>query len=168
MKSSYEIRARKFAQMIYPFITGCVTVDDYENAVENFNVMFHRNVRMAHGQTRIVLITSDYVLKIDYGKYGKRWGTCEDERKAYCKAVRDGYAHLFAKTVPYMVNERVFYIMPRINRIGAEYNGWDDAYDYVNGADYDYLYDNFRDLHYENFGWKNRRPVIVDYACLER
>ena len=168
MKSSYEVRARKFAQMIYPFITGCTTVSDYRNAVDNFNVVFHRKVRVAWGQTRVVLITSDYVLKIDYGKKGNRWGTCEDERKAYCKAVHDGFAHLFAKTTPYMVNELVFYIMPRIDRIGAEYNGWDDVYEYVDGDDCEYLFDNFRDLHYENFGWKNQHPVVVDYACLER
>lgn len=167
MKSNYEVRARVFAQAIYPFVCDCKSIADFENAIEEFNILFHRHVRVDCGQTRVVFITSDYVLKLDYGNRGKRWGTCADERKAYCKVVRDGYAYLFAKTTPIMVNEKVFYVMPRINRIGVQYNGWDEAYDVVNDKERDYLYDNFRDLHSENYGWKNRKPVIVDYACME-
>ena len=168
MRSGYEVRARVFAQAIYPFVCDCKTVEDYEDAISNFNVMFHRHVRVNCGQTRVVFITSDYVLKLDYGNRGRMWGTCADERKAYCKVFRDGYAYLFAKTTPIMVNEKVFYVMPRINRVGTEYNGWDEAWDVVDDEERDYLFENFRDLHSENFGWKNRKPVIIDYACVER
>lgn len=167
MKSTYEVRARAFAHAIYPFVCDCKTVEQFQTAVENFNALFNRHVRMSHGQTRVVFITSDYVLKLDYGNRGNRWGTCADERKAYCKVFRDGFAYLFAKTTPIMVNEKVFYAMPRINRIGTEYNGYDEAWDVVGDKERDYLWDNFRDLHAENFGWKNHNPIIVDYACVE-
>ena len=167
MKSGYEVRARIFAQALYPFVCDCKTVNDFEDAVCEFNARFHRHVRISSGQTRVVFITSDYVLKLDYGKRGTLWGTCADERKAYCKAFHDGFAHLFAKTTPIMVNEMVFYAMPRIDHIGSEYNGWDDAFDQVSGKEYDYLWENFRDLHCENYGWKRGKIVIVDYACLE-
>lgn len=164
MKSSYVIRARQFAHDIYPFICDCKTVEDYCTAVENFNVAYHRSVRVACGQTRVALITSDYVLKLDYGRKAKRFGGCVSEYRAYQKVFNDGYAYLFAKINPVMVNEKVFYIMPRINGIGYERNGYDDAFDVVTDEEQDYLWDNFRDLHYENYGWKNKRPVIVDYA----
>lgn len=164
MKSSYIVRARQFAWDIYPFIRECKTVSDYEEAVENFNIINHRKVRVACGQTRVVLITSDYVLKIDYGTRQELYGGCENEHRAYQKVYNDGYAYLFARITPVMVNEKVYYIMPRIERIGAEFNDWNEAYDVVNDDESEYLYENFRDLHYENFGTRKGRPVIVDYA----
>ena len=167
MKSGYEVRARLFANALYPFVCDCKTVEDFENAALEFNETFHRHVRVCAGQTRVVFITSDYVVKLDYGNRGRIWGDCATERKAYLRACKDGFGYLFAKTTPIMVNEMVFYAMPRIDRIGTEYNGWDDAFDRVNGKEYDYLMKYFRDLHCENYGWKRGKIVIVDYACLE-
>ena len=164
MKSSYVMRARRFAAMVYPFIRNCSTIDEYNSAVARFNLVYHRNVRLAHGQTRIALITSDYVLKIDYGKKQGRFGGCVNECRAYQKAWNDGYAYLFARISPVMVNECVFYIMPRIEKIGAEFNDYSDACEFVTDEEREYLWDNFCDLHYNNFGWKNGHPVIVDYA----
>lgn len=164
MKSSYMVRARKFANAIYPYICDCKDVFEYQMAVRAFNADFHRSVRVANGQTRIALITSDYVLKIDYGTKQKFFGGCENEYRGYQKAFRDGFAYLFARISPVMVNEKVYYIMPRIDRIGHRYNGWHDAWDVVEGEESDYLYDNFNDLHFENYGWKDGKPVIVDYA----
>lgn len=166
MKKSYVIRARHFAALIHPFIANCVTVEDFEDAVDNFNVMYHRNVRLAHGQTRIALITSDYVLKIDYGTRRSLWGGCEEECRGYQMAFNDGYGYLFAQISRVMVNEKVYYIMPRIKHIDEEYNNYEDAYDKVNNEECDYLFKHFHDLHCRNYGWKDGHPVIVDYACL--
>lgn len=168
--TSYEIRARKFAHQIYPYVTNCRKVSDYERAIWRFNVEHHRHVRVAHGQTRIALITSDYVLKIDYGRLQWKFGGCADERRAYQKVWKDGYAHLFAKITPFMVNEIVFYIMPRIKYVGEEYNGWDDVYEThgLTEEESDYLSENFYDLHQENYGHMNGRVVVVDYAFSSR
>ena len=169
MITSYEVRARKFANDIYPYINNCKSPFEFETAVSRFNRINHRAVRVAYGQTRVALITSDYVLKIDYGTRSSLFGGCENEYQAYQKAYHDGFAYLFAKISPVMVKERVFYIMPRIERIGIEFNGFDEAWDVVKSDDErDYLYDNFSDLHHENFGWKHGKPVIVDYACCSR
>ena len=168
MKSSYVVRAREFANQIYPFICDCRTVDQYAEAVDNFNILFHRHVKVFSGATRVVLVTSDYVLKMDYGNRIRIFGGCESEKWAYQKVYNDGYARLFAPINSVMVKDRVFYIMPKVDRIGFDYNGYDDAMDVVSEEDADYLYENFHDLHYENYGWKDGLPVIVDYACVDR
>lgn len=166
MKSSYEVRARHFAHQIYPFIHNCRTPEQYESAVNTFNEEKHRKVYVAYGQTRVALITSDYVLKIDYGRKSAIFGGCEDEYRAYQKVRRDGYSHLFAKISPVMVNEVVMYIMPRVDKIGARYNGWDEAWEAsdISCDETDYLNDNFFDLHYNNYGRLHGKLVIVDYA----
>jgi len=164
MKSSYMVRARQFAQEIYPYISDCKSVEDFEWAVEVFNRFNHRAVKVANGLTRVALITSDYVLKIDYGTRQKDFGGCADEYRAYQRVFKDGYADLFARISAVMVNEKVYYIMPKIDRIGEEYNGDIEALDVVDADANDYLWEHFRDLHCNNFGWKNGNPVIVDYA----
>ena len=167
MKSNYVIRAMRFAEMLYPFITNCYTVDHYIEAVENFNAVYHRKVLLCHGMTRVVFITSDYVVKMDYGNKAKRWGGCADEVRGYTIAHNAGYAHLFARPTPYMVNERVFYIMPRINDVDGERSNDEDVYYHLDYEERDFICDHFADLHSANYGWKDDHPVIFDYACLE-
>jgi len=166
MKSSYEVRARHFAHQIYPFVHNCRTPEQYESAVDTFNKEKCRKVCVAYGQTRVALITSDYVLKIDYGRKSAIFGGCEDEYRAYQKVRRDGYSHLFAKVTPVMVNECVFYIMPRVDHIGMRYNGWNEAWEEseLSAEESDYLNDNFYDLHYENYGRLKGKLTVVDYA----
>ena len=170
MKSNYEIRARRFAHQIYPYVTDCKTVSDYHRAISRFNCEHNRKVRVANGETRVVLITSDYVLKIDYGNKQKRYGGCADEYLAYQKVRRDGFSHLFAKIAPVMVNEMVFYVMPRVDKIGAEYNDYDDVYETygLTEEESDYLSENFYDLHHENYGHMHGHVVVVDYAFSSR
>lgn len=166
MKSSYVVRARQFAHQIYPFVCDCRLPSEYKNAVEIFNKRFHRDVRVAYGQTRVTLITSDYVLKVDYGMKKGIFGGCEDEYRAYHKVAKDGFAHLFAKISSVMVNECVFYIMPRVDHIGEKYNGWNEAWEEgdLSSEESDYLNDNFFDLHSENYGRINGKLIVVDYA----
>lgn len=166
MKSSYVIRAMRFAEQIYPFICDCKTVDQYYDAVNDFNFIYNRKVLIAHGMTRVVLITSDYVLKIDYGTNGRRWGGNAEEIKGYAIAHKHGYAYLFARPTPYMVNECVFCIMPRIRNVDCDKSEGEDVYYHVTEEEENFLYDHFADLHCENYGWKDDRPVIFDYACL--
>ena len=168
MANSYVIRAMKFAEMIYPFICDCRTVVEYCEAVDNFNAVYHRHVVLRHGQTRIALLTSDYVVKLDFGNRGKRWGTCSDEVKGYSRAFKAGFAYLFARPTSYMVNECVFYIMPRIHDVDGERSMDEDVYFHLEDDDErDFVMENFGDMHSANYGWKNGHPVIFDYACLE-
>lgn len=165
MKSSYEVRARKFIAKIYPYIKDCQTVSEYELAVKRYNDNFSRKVCVNCGQTRVVLITSDYVVKVDYGTNSQRWGGCINEYRVYQQAVRDGYAYLFAKISPVMKADKVYYVMPRIHGIDCQRSEGYDVDEWLEGAEIDWLWEHVRDLHCQNYGWKNRKPVIVDYAC---
>ena len=164
MESSYEIRAQRFVRDIFPFINGCVRAHDYCDRVKWFNACRHRNVKVEYGQTRVVLITSDYVVKIDYGTRARYYGGCADELIMYNRAVEAGFEYLFAKISLYTYCGHDFYIMPKVDGIG---DAEDEAYDLVTPEESDWLYDNVNDLHYKNFGFKDDRVVLVDYACRE-
>ena len=120
--SSYEVRAKKFIAKIYPYIKNCNDLFDFSLAINRFNRECHRKVQIASGSTRVVLITSDYVIKVDYNGWGKgRWGSCADEVRMYRQAKRDGFEYLFAKVTPVRKGyNRTFYIMPRIGGIGKK------------------------------------------------
>jgi len=162
--NNYEVRAQRFVRDIFPFICNCNHAYEYRQAVASFNIHRSRNVRVEHGQTRVVLITSDYVIKIDYGTRARYYGGCEDELIVYNRAVEAGFEYLFAKISRYTYRGHDFYIMPRVHGVGT---ADDDAYYLVTPEEGDWLYDNVNDLHHKNFGFLNRRVVLVDYACRE-
>ena len=70
MKKSYETRAKKFIRDFFPYLAKEL---DYAvhplagamRAVTDFNLAHHRNVEVRNGATRIVFITSDYVVKME-------------------------------------------------------------------------------------------------------
>lgn len=162
--SNYEERAKKFIAQIYPFIKDCHDDSDFAFAISHFNKIYHRNVRMAYGSTRIAMITSDYVVKIDYDGWGTgRFGSCKDEVRMYRRAVKEGYAYLLAKITPYRKDyNRTFYIMPKISGIEKRFG---DAEEYLDDDEYDWLCSNIYDRHNQNYGWKNGHIVMIDYAC---
>lgn len=163
---SYEERAKSFIEEIYPYLIGNLISNDFYHAdrnVERYNKDKSRKVQIKEGMSRTVLVTSDYVVKIDKKLYCS-YGTCEDECTAYSKAKAAGFEHLFAKPTPYKFNGYTFYIMPRIRNI----NPWrvdDDYYmEFVTSEEQDWLDDHIHDLHSGNYGFKNGKLVIVDYA----
>ena len=160
MKNSYEVRAQKFIRQISSYLDSMTTHDDRAFAVDCFNLDYNRKVRYAHGMTRYALITSDYVVKVDYAV--TRWGNCEDEMELYEEAKQDGFEYLFAKISRYDYNGTAFYIMPRIHGIGK--TDW-DADEYLTEDENDWVYEHVCDLHNENYGWANGHVVIFDYAA---
>ena len=162
--SSYEVRAIRFIQQIFSYISNCESVGGYWDAVQRFNADHNRKVVCDNGMTRVALITSDYVVKIDYSpKNIRRWGGGEQEMKFYQMASREGYAYLFAKIKPYYYRGQVFYIMPRINGIGSK---WGDADEYMTAEECDWCWDHsLCDLHNGNYGWKDGHVVIIDYGA---
>lgn len=165
MKQSYEDRAKRFIHDFYPFISECKTYYEFSQAVAAYNYVRRRHVIMSYGLTRIAFITSDYVVKINYAKseYNfDRFGDCEQEVETYLQAERDGFEYLFAKLSPYYYQEHNFYIMPRVYGIGRTE---EDADYYTTAEESDWLYDHVRDLHSNNYGWKNGHVLIIDYAC---
>ena len=168
IKSSYEVRARRFIEQFYGYICDCHSTGDFYDAVEAFNRAYHRKVYCSNGCTRIAFITSDYVIKIDMPDIyedDKIFGTCEDEIEFYNYAKNCGYEYLFAKIELYKYNNMTFYIMPRIYGVGYK-NG--HAEDYLEDEEYDFVHNYCSDTHNENFGFKNGHVVIIDYAASNR
>ena len=164
MKSDYITRAKKFLQQIAPLFDDCFYTDDYVRVINWFNHEHNRKVICSYGLTRIALITSDYVIKFDYDQYEvKHFGGCKSEVDFYNFAKRKGYAHLFAKITPVIVNGCTYYIMPRINGIGRHENHY--VQEYLDCDDADFVDEYLNDMHDQNYGWKNGYPVIIDYAC---
>lgn len=162
-KSSYVVRAQRFIRQIYDYIADCTTPEEFCDAIDMFNNENHRKVDVSWGATRIVLITSDYVIKIDYDREEiQEWGGCADEYRFYQYAEDCGYEYLFAAIEPYEYENKTFYIMPRIYGIG-HLRGY--ATDYLSGDEYNFVVNHVNDLHDENFGIKNKHIIIIDYAA---
>lgn len=163
MKNSYEIRARKFVKQIAPFLINCEKVSDFEMATYFFNKMYHRKVHCAHGLTRVAFVTSDYVVKVEYGYEYLTYGGCSEELALYEDAVKEGFAYLLAKIEHFHYLDMDFYIMPRIGGIGRTE---EDANSYMTDEELDWCdTHDLHDLHNWNYGWKDNHIVLIDYAA---
>ena len=165
MKSDYRVRAAKFLKDIFPYICDCLTNrHDAQIAVMRYNAYKHRHVLFDNGATRIALITSDYVIKWDYDKkYVYECGGCADEYKAFMKAKEMGYDYLLAESTLIEYHGYYFMIMPRINKIGRKYNGG-NIWDYLTEQEYDWVMDFNKDIHSYNWGIRNGKACLIDYA----
>ena len=116
MRNDYIVRAQKFIQEIAYYLEGADSIESYDWAVTAFNADHHRAVKMAHGLTRIALITSDYVIKIDYDPVKiATFGGCKNEMKIYELAEHDNISYLFAKITPYEYNGTYSAVMSNID-----------------------------------------------------
>lgn len=169
MKNSYEVRAQKFIQKIFPIIKDIMREPyEVEDVIKTFNNLHHRKIRVCYGDARIALLTSDYVVKFDYDYENvEEIGGCENEIELYAQAVEDGFDYLFAKIERYDYNGQSFYIMPRIDHIGEYRNLFHYADYYMTNKERCWCEDhNLTDLHCNNYGFRNGRICIVDYAYI--
>jgi hypothetical protein len=164
---NYEERAKDFVKMLFPLIDDCEDVWDFRKAVEMFNRLYTRKVRLNHGIARVAFITSDYVVKLEYDSYEVNCvGGGENEIKMYAIAEQEGFAYLFAKVVPYDYNGKRFYIMPRIHGVGRY--RYDYADEHMTDEENDFCCRHaIGDLHGNNYGFRNGHVCIIDYACRE-
>ena len=163
---SYVERAKDFIQQAFPFMSDCGTVEDFFCAMLHFNERYNRKVIVDNGAARVALITSDYVVKVDYNEYKvHEWGGCEAELAFYEFACSEGYGYLFAEITKYTYGGRDFYIMPRVHGIGKTFY---EADEYMTADEAEWCWDvGLRDLHNENYGWKGDKIVIIDYGANE-
>ena len=167
IKTDYEVRAKEFIKEFAPYLKG-IRVNKSNSykvreAVRQFNVDKKRNVKVASGASRIVLITSDYVVKLDFGT---TWaGNSATEMYGYEQAKKDGYEYLLAKISLYKCRNRKFYIMPRA-RVAETltFEGQKRLWFKFTEDERKYIRDNFEDLHDHNWGSLHGRPVLIDYA----
>ena len=161
MKADYTVRAQKFLEEIFPVIENFL-----DRPYKMADVLFdyctkkHERIQVRNGVSRWVVIRSDYVIKYDYNE-DSGVGNCPDEVRKYAQAEKDGYAYLFAKITPVVSHNITFYIMPRIKNIGRRKY----LREALTSDEWDYVWDITSDLHCNNYGWKNNKPIIIDYAC---
>ena len=168
MRSSYEVRAQRFIRTIFSYLANCATLDDYESAILDYQIDHpRRHINCDHGLTRFAIITSDYVIKIDYDEEQiARFGGSEKEIAFYAMAEREGIAHLFAKISRYDFGGRQFYIMPRVT--GIDEDRWEDANYYMTDEENEWCEEhNLYDLHCKNYGLVKGQVKIIDYGAYD-
>ena len=165
MMRTYVERAKYFIQQVDSFLSegDLFSVEHEINAFNRFN---HRSVRVRSGATRIALLTSDYVIKFDRAdacEYTvETFGNCEREYNFYQFAERSGFGYLFAPVTKVKGYHRNYYIMPFVRGIGRgdEYIGA-----YLNDDEVEFVEDYLFDIYEYNYGFKNHKPCIIDYAA---
>ena len=121
------------------------------------------SVKYAAGCCRASLITSDYCIKIEFnGTQANDYGGNDNEIWAWEKYINgSGFEYLFAKATEFSYNGCYCEIMPRIKGVGT---GGDYVCRYLNEEECEFVDNYFGDMHMNNYGFKNKRPVIIDYA----
>lgn len=161
MKTDYRIRAEKFAHVLVKLFENCETLDDFYDAVEEYNHT-HRNcnMRIDNGISRVAIMRSDYVIKFHRRADFDSWaGDSYSERRVYEKAVAAGYGHLLAETTLVNIDGVDVAIMPLIKGVGTT-----NMYDCTTCKEYDWLRKNVGDLHKSNYGRRNGKVCVIDYA----
>ena len=167
IKNDYEVRAKEFIKEFAPYLKGIrVTKFNLHKvciAVHRFNSDKKRNVRVTSGASRVAFITSDYVVKLDFGT---TWaGNSKTEMLGYLQAQKDGYEYLLAKISLYKYRNRNFFIMPRARvaetlTLRSQKRLWNK----LTEEEQRYIHHNFEDLHESNWGSLKGRPILIDYA----
>lgn len=170
IKNDYIVRAKKFVDKFDEYLKA----SPYENAgtaIINAAYQFNcehkkQKIKVSSGGTRKALITSDYVIKIDFRE--TLWGTCDTEYQMWNKAINDGMNDIFVPVTKYKAR---YYIMPRVTALDEDkYCEWCEAgrknpIDKFTDEQIDYLNDYVKDLHCYNVGYWHRKPVVLDYAA---
>lgn len=166
MKNDYKVRARKFYESVLPFIAEWdgEDVESLWRMVYKYNEVKHRKVRVASGATRVVLICSDYVIKMDYGRGREDFGGCEDEYNKYLEACECGCEKILC---PIDKIDKDVYVMPKANTAKSYY---DETYmhrffNHLTFAEKFFVNTRISDIHNFNVGSYKRRAVLIDYAC---
>lgn len=163
-KSTYEERGAKFAEVLAKRFEGCVTLDDFRREIQRYNITHVRKLDWGYGVSRIAILRADYVIKFDFTPTG--WfsdghaGNCSSEEAVYARAVADGMEHLLAKTTVLALHGLTCSIMPRIKGVGTRYD-WEKT---VTPEEEEWLYDNLKDLHKYNYGFRKGKICVIDYA----
>lgn len=167
MKTPYTYRAEKFIKILFPYVQKELEkeVRSPENifeCIQHFNKEKKRKVVLDSGASRIVFISSDYVVKVDLKE--ESWaGTSEDEYKMYLFAQEEGFDYLFAPSTRIEYNGYFFYVMPRAHNID-EWRSEDYFYEELNEEEYDFISGFINDVHGGNFGYLHQKLVLIDYA----
>lgn len=166
MKSDYIERAKKFVMSIDTYLEDAETLDDYYSAGTQWQRKHpRRRLSIDNGATRVVFITSDYVIKITRSDGRDEFGGCYEEYLFYNSILGSGFEYLFAEITPFFYNGRCYYIMPKINGVGK---GCRPLSCYLTNEELRMVIrSQLYDLHGGNYGFKNGHVVFIDYAAYD-
>lgn len=165
-KSDYIVRAQKFVRSFAPYINkNQVTVRSMISAVDAFNMDYNRKVRLSNGASRVVLLTSDYCIKIDRTDCSDFYGNCEKEYKAYTRMRRLKCRTAFCPIEKYTYGNVNYYIMPMCSKTDETNIKLRDVTNRLTARQTRFIREHFEDLHSNNIGVLHGEPVIIDYAC---
>lgn len=161
-KTNYEERAYKFAvRTLSKLFENCLFEHEFMNAIGQYNDTHIRKLQFASGISRIVIIRSDYVVKVDYNPDPDSWGGCRSEENLYKRACGEGMDYLLAKTTVFELRGHTFAIMPKINDTHNKKKDW---YDYCNEKECMWILENIEDRHCGNYGFRNGKVCFIDYG----
>lgn len=165
MAKDYENRAYRFAKILVSLFQDCYSIEDFEEAVNNYNATHTRALNYSHGVSRFAVIRADYVIKFNMVPErcfrDGRAGNNTTEEEVYAMAVADGMEYLLAKTTVVNIEGRDIAIMPKINRVNDESRYWQD---FCTEEECEWLENHINDLHDGNVGYKNKKVCVIDYA----
>jgi len=163
---NYIERAKDFVQQVFPYINGFSNPWVVSKRIDKFNIDFDRKVSVKHGSARVALITSDYVIKYTWDfDEATVIGDGAVEVSIYSIAKAEGFDYLFAEITPFEYHGITFYIMPRIHGIDQAKHYYADSY--MNEEERKFCESiHLTDLHRSNFGFRNKKVCIVDYAYI--
>ena len=165
MKFEYLENAMRFLNEFSDFIYNWYDEDNIINAIDDIGWHKGYHVSFNYGCTRYVLVGKDFAIKWDYDADSvEELGGCESEYEIYNEVKNTSYSYLFAPITKVEVNNHYFYIMPRIDNIGPVAHHFKTLDEFLTYDEKRFLYNKISDLHDNNWGIKNNKPVIIDYA----
>lgn len=160
---SYIDNAIRFLEVFAGECNSIKNQDAVRKALGRCNLKLHYRAKFNYGCTRYVIIGKDWAAKWDYIDDDSGFGGCEDEVAMYNYAKNDGYEYLLAKPTKVKVSSYTFYIYPRATVLGI--HSGHELEEVLNEVEIEYLTNNILDIHDENWGYIDGRPVIIDYAA---
>lgn len=164
---SYLDNARAFLKEIgceLDGVFGSDLITSYVRIVKAYNAIHGTHYTIYNGAVRVVIAGDDFVVKVDYNKNNaKSFGGCVAEYKKYRQAKEDGYAYLLAEVTKMKGGHHYYYVMPRVDYLGADSE--ESFEDYFNDEELDWLCSEVGDLHEYNYGFLDGECYIIDYAC---
>ena len=164
---SYETSAERylntFLKMLSPPVFGSTSLRKQMNALSaaviKTNHALHCHSKLTYGATRFVIIGGTFVIKLDRDierYYFTKYGNNKSEFDFFQK-----YSAILPLCPCQIIYKKglSFLIMPKCKKIGQFESG--------DILDLDELHSVYglSDIHNENVGLLNKRPVIIDYAA---
>ena len=164
---TYQMKAYRYLRAMFGYVRDWTYWHDIEIATDKVYFDTGERAEVTSGSSRMVVIGKDFVIKWDYDFENiESIGGCEDEFRIYKQSLSTGYSHLLAPIYRIYHRERYFYVMPRVDRVGAEEHDNKGIEDFTTADEFNWLANNIGDLHSWNWGLDEYdNPIVIDYAC---